>query len=81
MGKYGSEKTPYLDTFHIKFSTIYFDFHDIYFSLKQIKNNDEQIEELEIYFYTFIFEEEENKELKKNDVKWRDSFGLMFIVN
>ena len=44
-------------------------------------NNDEQIEELEIYLYTFIFEEEESKELKKNDVNGRDSFGLLFIVN
>ena len=32
-------------------------FHDIYF-LKKIMNNNEQIKELEISFYAFIFKEE-----------------------
>ena len=39
-------------------------------------NKDEQIEEYEISFYTFIFEEEDNKELKKNDIKRKDNFGF-----
>ena len=39
-------------------------------------NNDEQFEEYEIYFYTFIFEEEANKELKKNDTKEKYHFGF-----
>ena len=30
-------------------------------------NNDEQIQKYEKSFYTFIFEEEDNEELKKND--------------
>ena len=32
-------------------------------------NYDEQIKKLETSFYTFIFEEESNKKLKKNDVE------------
>ena len=39
-------------------------------------NKDEQIEEYEISFYTFIFEEEDNKALKKNDIKRKDNFGF-----
>ena len=30
-------------------------------------NNDEQIQKCEKSFYTLIFEEEDNEELKKND--------------
>ena len=38
-------------------------------------NNDEQIEEYKISFYTFIFKD--SKELKKNeDVKRKDSVGF-----
>ena len=39
-------------------------------------NNDEQIKECEISFYTFIFEDED-KELKKNDVKGKDNVGFV----
>ena len=42
-------------------------------------NNDEQIEELEIAFYTFIFEEEDNKELKKNDLRGKGKFGFVTL--
>ena len=43
-------------------------------------NNDEQIEEYEISFYTFIYEEENNKEPKKNDVKGKfcDTFLILY---
>ena len=30
----------------------------------------------ERYLSTFILEEEDNKELKKNDIKGKDNFGL-----
>ena len=32
-------------------------------------NNDKQIQKYEKSFYTLIFEEEDNEELKKNDLK------------
>ena len=32
-------------------------------------NNDKQIQKYENSFYTLIFEEEDNEELKKNDLK------------
>ena len=41
--------------------------------------NDEQIEEYEISFYTFIFEEEDNKDLKKNDVKGKEN--VVFVIS
>ena len=37
-------------------------------------NNDKQMEEYETSFYNFIFEEEDNKELKKNDLKELQNF-------
>ena len=40
--------------------------------------NDEQIEEYEIPFYTFIFDEEDTKEIKTNDVKGKDN--LMYVI-
>ena len=43
-----------------------------------ISNNNEQIEEYEIPFYTFISEEkEETKELKKNDVKGQNNYTFV----
>ena len=39
-------------------------------------NNDEQIEEYEVSFCTSIFEKENNKELKKNDVKGKKQFNV-----
>ena len=40
--------------------------------------NDEQIEEYEICFYTFIFEED-NKDLKKNNVKGKEN--VVFVIS
>ena len=42
-------------------------------------NNDKQIEELEISFYIFFFEEEESKELREHDLKEKDNFGFMIL--
>ena len=39
-------------------------------------NNDEQIEEYEVSFCTYICEKENNKELKKNDVKGKKQFNV-----
>ena len=41
-------------------------------------NNDEQIEEHKLSFYSFILEED-NNELKKNDVKGKYNFVLVCI--
>ena len=41
-------------------------------------NNDEQIEEYEMSFYTLISEEEDNNKLKKNEVKGKNN--LMFVI-
>ena len=35
-------------------------------------NNDDKINEFEMSSYTFISEEEDNKELKKNDIKGKE---------
>ena len=42
-------------------------------------NYDEQIKKLETSFYTFIFEEESNKKLKKNDVREKGNFGFVIL--
>ena len=31
-------------------------------------------------FYTFIFEEKENKEMKKNDIKRKDNFWFVVFL-
>ena len=49
------------------------------FNFKKMINNDEQIEEYKISFYTFIFKD--SKELKKNeDVKRKDSVGFAIPI-
>ena len=42
-------------------------------------NNDEQAIEHEASPYTFIFEEKDNIELKKNDKKGRDNFRFVIL--
>ena len=38
--------------------------------------NDEQTKEYEIHFYTFIYEEQNNKGLKKDSIKGKDNVGF-----
>ena len=42
-------------------------------------NYDEQIKKHETSFYNFIFEEESNKKLKKNDVREKGNFGFVIL--
>lgn len=43
-------------------------------------NNDDQKEEYGMSFHTFIFVEENNKRLKKNDIKRKDNFGFVVLL-
>lgn len=42
-------------------------------------NYDEQIKKPETSFYTFIFEEESNNKLKKNDVREKGNSGFVIL--
>ena len=42
-------------------------------------NNYEQIEEYEISFYTYISEEEDNKELRYNEVKGKENVSFVIL--
>ena len=42
-------------------------------------NYDEQIKKPEPSFYTFIFEEESNNKLKKNDVREKGNSGFVIL--
>lgn len=52
----------------------------IFIFFSKIINNDDQKEEYGKSFHTFIFVEENNKRLKKNDIKRKDNFGFVVLL-
>ena len=52
----------------------------IFIFFSKIINNDDQKEEYGMSFHTFIFVEENNERLKKNDIKRKDNFGFVVLL-